>query len=801
MSRLPRPLSRWLSGLSLRQRLTWLVALCAGLVAALGVAAVAGSGWWLQDEHAHEDADEVLQALAFNLQAPLAFEDAKGVHDALAVLRTRPTVDGAWVLDAKGRLIGRFGSVEAPPATRGGGLLRGRLTLEQVIELDAVPVGTLILTNDLSHLWTLLLLNIAAVGLASLLGFVATLAVARRMARAISRPVADLAAAARSMAADPAASVRLQRAGGGEIVDAIEAFNRMREQITARDAALLEANRELERRVAERTAALQREKERAEAASVAKTRFLANMSHELRTPLNAVIGAAQLLQAQDDVPAPAPMPVPEPPPAGGASAQTHLVEVIRQSGLNLLGLIENVLDLSRIEHGSLALAPEDFNLLDCVEAALATAAVPARIKGLEVACIVDPALPLWRRGDPLRLRQVLLNLLGNAVKFTLQGEVLLRVGPGPGADALRISVADTGIGIGEASLGRIFEPFQQAEDASSRRFGGSGLGLAIARQLVEAMGGSIAATSEPGRGSCFTAEITLPVLPDQGAGQVRLGQHLAFHEPHEASAEALAAQLQRLGCTAWRCAGPAELDAWLHEHAADQPAPWLMVSLDAPNAAALLEMAVSRIDPRQIVTMSSGEPLRIEAMRHRLAVPRGVVKPVLRSALVSRLGAAARDRDALPATPARVDEAGAERHVLVVEDDRVNQTIVCAMLRNAGYRTSTADDGAQALAMLACNDYDLVLMDWQMPDMDGLEVTRRLRSGEAGRHGRIVPIVALTANAFVEDRNACLASGMNDFLTKPVLAASLEATVGRWTQHPARNAGRPAFADTGWQTL
>ncbi|WP_341887565.1 ATP-binding protein [Variovorax sp. YR752] len=791
----PLIVSRWVSGLSLRRRLTWLVALCAGLAAALGVAAVIGSGWWLQEERAREDAEEALQALAFNLQAPLAFEDAKGVSDALAVLRARPSVDGAWVHDAKGRLVGRFGRAERPPAVRGGGLLGGRLTLEQAIELDAVPVGTLVISSDLSRLWTALLLNIAAVGLASLGGFAATLIVARRLARAISRPVAELAAAARTMAADPAASVRLSHAGGGEIADAIEAFNRMRDQIAARDAALNEANRELERRVAERTAALQREKERAEAASIAKTRFLANMSHELRTPLNAVIGAAQLLQAQDDAPAPAPMPMPETEAAGGATAQTHLVEVIRQSGLNLLGLIENVLDLSRIEHGALALAPEDFNLLDCVEAAVATAAVPARIKGLEMACIVDPRLPLWRHGDPLRLRQVLLNLLGNAVKFTLQGEVVLRVEPGSGADGLRISVSDTGIGIGEASLGQVFEPFQQADDASNRRFGGSGLGLAIARQLVEAMGGRISATSRLGHGTCFVAELALPTLHAQGERAVRLGQQVAFHEPHDASAEALAAQLQRLGCSAWRCAGPAELATWLATRDADQPSPWLLVALDAPEAAALLEMAVQRIEPLRVITMSTGETLRIEAMRHRLTVPRGVIKPVLRSALVSRLGAAVRDREQPPAAQAQPEGLSSERHVLVVEDDRVNQTIVCAMLRNAGYRTSTADDGAQALAMLACTDYDLVLMDWQMPDMDGLEVTRRLRSGEAGRHGRIVPIVALTANAFVEDRNACLASGMNDFLTKPVLAASLEATVGRWTQHPARASARPLPAD------
>ena len=314
------------------------------------------------------------------------------------------------------------------------------------------------------------------------------------------------------------------------------------------------------------------------------------------------------------------------------------------------------------------------------------------------------------------------------------------------------------------------------------------------------MGGSVSVTSQLGRGSRFTVEVSLPVLPAQAAGQVRLGQQVAFHEPHDPSAQALTAQLQRLGCTAWRCDSPAELEEWLRGRAGGESSPWMLVALDAPDAAALLELAVRRLDPRRVITMSTGETLRIEAIRHRLTVPRGVIKPVLRSALVSRLGASVRDPDAVSAMYTRTEADGDGCHVLVVEDDRVNQSIVCAMLRNAGYLTSTADDGAQALAMLACNDYDLVLMDWQMPDMDGLEVTRRLRSGEAGRHGRIVPIVALTANAFIEDRNACLASGMNDFLTKPVLAASLEATVGRWTQHPARSAGRPAFADTNWQT-
>ncbi len=769
-------LRRHLAAMSLHRRLTWLVALCAGLTALLGMVAVIGTGWWLQQERAREDAHEVLLTLSYALQASLAFDDTRGVADTLAILRARPEISGAWVYDARGRLVGHYGQGEPPAAAEhGGGLASGRLIVGQDVTVDGIKVGSLIVTNELSRLWAALLLAVGAVGLASLAGFAATLLVARRLASAITRPVAELALASSAMAADPASARRLAPGGGTEVGAAVDAFNRMLDELGARDAALLAANRDLEQRVADRTLALQREKERAEAASVAKTRFLANMSHELRTPLNAVIGAAQLLQAQEEQ----------------LPGQAHLVEVVRQSGLNLLGLIENVLDLSRIETGVLELSPEDFNLLDCIEAAVATAAVPARIKGLELACVVDPALPLWRHGDPLRLRQVLLNLLGNAVKFTLEGEVVLRVEAGAQPQSLRMVVADTGIGIGEASLEHIFKPFRQADDAANRRFGGSGLGLAISKQLVDAMGGCVSVRSRLGEGSVFTVELALPAAQRPGAESAPLRETVLFHEPHEASAQALAAQLRRLGCTALRCASPAELRRTLAERARATPAPWLMVTMDDAQAADFLEASAALPDPQRVVGMALGESLAVEAMRQRFQVPRGIVKPVLRSALVSRLGTVARERPPVaPIDPAMGDDER-PRHVLVVEDDRVNQSIVCAMLRNAGFRTSTADDGTQALALLACNDYDLVLMDWQMPDMDGLEVTRRLRAGAAGRHGKVVPIVALTANAFVEDRSACLAAGMNDFLTKPVLAASLEATVVRWTAHARRGRSAP----------
>jgi two-component system, sensor histidine kinase and response regulator len=511
-------------------------------------------------------------------------------------------------------------------------------------------------------------------------------------------------------------------------------------------------------------------REQAEAASLAKSRFLANMSHELRTPLNAVIGAAQLLRAERADP----------------ERQAHLTEAIQRGGANLLGLIENILDLSRIEAGEMPLYAADFHLVECVEAALSTATLTAHTKGLTLACIVDAELPAWRHGDAARLRQVVLNLLGNAVKFTPHGEVVVHVRQGHAPQGVRVSVSDTGVGIGAASLAHIFEPFRQADDAANRRFGGSGLGLAIVHQLVGAMGGRVEATSVLGQGSRFEFELPLPPALQPPAEAAPLAHRVAFVEPHEASAQALAAHLQRMGCESLRCTSAAQLCDWLLQLAAG-PAPWLLIAVDAGDPTEYLDRVADLIEPQRVIAMSSHVSYEGEHAREGLRLARQVIKPVTRAALVSRMAAPVGAAPAPPA-PARTDHAllthtqlGALVHVLVVEDDELNRSIVGGLLQHAGYRVSQAVDGTQALAMLPQMDrVDVVLMDWQMPDMDGLEVTRRMRAGLAGEAGRAVPIVALTANAFAEDRVACLEAGMNDFLTKPVLADRLMAAVRRW---------------------
>ncbi|MEO8807329.1 MAG: response regulator [Burkholderiaceae bacterium] len=753
--------------LPLRRQLSMLIALCAGLTALLCMVAVVTTAWWQQQGQAREDTTEIARTLSYALQAPVAFEDSAGMTDALGILRGRPQISGAWVFDAHGRLLARYGSGEpVAPGTQGGGLQTGTLSASEPVVVDGRVVGTVTLVNQLSRLWRSLLIALLAVVACSIFSFAVSVWLAKRLARGITRPITRLARTSRAIAASADYSERLPPGGADEVGVAVVAFNHMLDEIGARGAALQQANRELEQRVADRTLALQREKERAESASIAKTRFLANMSHELRTPLNAVIGAAQLLQTH----------------AAGAAGPNHLVEAIHSSGLSLLGLIENVLDVSRIETGALELSPEDFNLHDCVDAAVATAAVPARIKGLQVACIVDPALVTWRRGDPLRLRQILLNLLGNAVKFTLEGEVVLRVGPGAAPDGVRIVVHDTGIGISATSLSHVFEPFRQADDSSNRRFGGSGLGLAITRQLVIAMGGRLVADSVLGQGSVFEVDIPLPAALQAATEQQALNQTVAYFEPHEASAQALAALLERLGCSAHRCRSPDDVRDWLAGPGASADRPWLLAATDGVGTWNALEDSISRFDLQRVIGMTTQDLPTLENVR----MARNLIKPVLRSALACRLAAAGDPkRDAVPmvSRPGAMAPA-APKHVLVVEDDHLNQTIVCAMLHHAGHRTSSARDGASALDQIGRERFDLVLMDWQMPDMDGLEVTRRLRAGEVGRSGKVVPVVALTANAFAEDRSACLAAGMNDFLTKPVLAASLEAAVARWTVAP-----------------
>jgi signal transduction histidine kinase/CheY-like chemotaxis protein len=752
-------------GQRLGVRLAAALGLAAVTSALLAMAAMLAIAWHFAQRDAIEESHQVAHSVAFALQAPVSFADQQGIEDALAVLKARPQIHGAWVHDQAGRLLKSTGRATLHEGeTDLGSLAQGWLQVSVPILAGSAAdrVGRVTVHMDLEVARHKLRIQAMAAAAASLPAALLALVVSQLLARRMTVPVVRMAAIASKITRDQNYELRLPPAGPDEVGVAVNAFNHMLNEVQQRGTTLVTVNRQLQQQAELARAAQQH----AEAASQAKTRFLANMSHELRSPLNGVIGAAQLLHTQ----------------GADAGRRAELVQIIRTSGGNLLGLIEQVLDLARIEAGALELQPQDFNLLDCIEAAVLSSAPVAAAKGLRLSCHVDPALALWRHGDDARLRQLVLNLLGNAVKFTPRGEVSVDVLPVEGQDThLIIQVRDTGIGVAPEALGRVFEPFQQADASTTRRFGGSGLGLAICRDLALLMGGDVRAQSIVGVGSCFTLELPLPPARSPGETADRQDLRLVWYEPHEPSAKALAGLLKRLGCQAARCHDWMALEAVLKAERAKAGPPWFIVAVDCDSGRDLLTRALPLLDLRRVLPIDGTADSQQASERAALGLPRALPRPVLRSALVSRLASGRRapmvEHDA-PFWPAT---GRAWAQVLLVEDDPINQAVVRAMLQHAGVSCTVAGSGAAALQLLKRSAYDLVLMDWQMPEMDGLEATRRLRAGDAGGLNIAVPVVALTANAFAEDRGECLAAGMDDFVTKPVLASHLTSVVERWT--------------------